>query len=103
MFYFSIFKQWLSQKQYEVDELKVYCEKNLSKYLSVETVVYSLKHADMHNAAVLKESCLKFMAAHFADVVNTSPWEELCKSGDGGDLVVEATRAIAKYIEAEKK
>ena len=89
-------------KQYQVEELKENCEEYLSASLSVDTVVSYFRVAHLHSAAILKEGCLKFMAAHFADVVNTSGWKELCKSGDG-DLMVETTQAIAKYMQAEAK
>ena len=70
----------------------------------MSTVVSYFRVAHLHSAAVLKESCLKFMAAHFVSVVNTSGWKELCINGGGdGKLVLEATQAIAKYIQAGKK
>ena len=90
-------------KQYQVKELKENCEEYLSTSLAVSTVVSYLRVAHLHGAAVLKESCLTFIAKNLVFLVNSSEWEELCKSGNSGDLVVEVTRAIAKYMQAEKK
>ena len=103
LFYFTFLVNVLSPKQYQVKELRDHCEEYLSTSLSLFTVVSHLQVAHLHSAAVLKESCLKFMAAHFADVVNTYDWEVFCKRGNSGQLMLEATRAIAKYMQAEAK
>ncbi|KAH9403207.1 hypothetical protein TYRP_015085 [Tyrophagus putrescentiae] len=89
--------------KYQVEELKENCEEYLSATLSLSTVIPRLKVAALHGAAVLKESCLAFIAKNLVYLVNSSEWEELCKSGNSGDLMVEVTRAIAKYMQAGKK
>ncbi|KAH9403206.1 hypothetical protein TYRP_015084 [Tyrophagus putrescentiae] len=91
--------------KYQVEELKENCEEYLSATLSAPTVIPRLKVAALHSAAALKESCLAFIAAHFVSVVNTSSWVNLCISGGGGgdgQLVVEATQAMAKSIQASE-
>lgn len=58
--------------------------------------------ADLYNADKLKENCLTFMASNFNQVVQTKDWELLCKA-EGGQKVLEVSRAIAKIQVSSKK
>lgn len=67
-----------------------------------DTVVDYLQDADLHNANILKNKCLTFIASNYNQVAQTENWERMCLKG-GGKLMVEVTRAIASKFQASKK
>lgn len=48
---------------YGLDRLKLLCEYELSKEVTVDTVASTLALADLHNCSQLKSYCLKFVAS----------------------------------------
>lgn len=81
--------------KYQVDDLKLYCQDQLSSLLKVENVVEVFLKADLYNAAILKEKCLLFISSNFKEVVMTKDWEQMCKSG--GEKMIEVSRFVGKY------
>lgn len=81
--------------QYQVDDLKLYCQDQLSSLLKVENVVEVFLKADLYNAAILREKCLVFISSNFKKVVLTKDWELMCKSE--GDKMIEVSRFVGKY------
>ena len=64
--------------KYQVKQLKTVCENNLSKTLSIVSVVETLLFADMHNAQHLKQSCIRFFISKRMLLPQTA-WEEIKK------------------------
>eukprot|EP00249_Psilotum_nudum_P017134 c26177_g5_i1 orf=211-1521(+) len=63
--------------RYGLDRLRLLCEHNLCKDVTVETVATTLALAEQHHAVELKSVCLKFAAANLAAVMLSDGFEYL--------------------------
>ena len=68
--------------KYQLDDLKSFCEQQLSKSLKVENAARMVQFAHMHNTPILKRRTLRFIASHGAEVRATTEWEEVKQHAD---------------------
>ena len=64
--------------KYQLEQLKILCENELSRTLSVDNVAETLVYADMHNAQHLKQSCIRLIISKRSEVPQTA-WKEIKK------------------------
>lgn len=84
--------------KYQVNALKVACERHLSQQLTAESAFPLLLHADLHSAAMLRENCLRYLAFHSAEVMasTATAWRQFTTSALP-ELVCEVvSRVVAK-------
>ncbi|UYV63478.1 SPOPL [Cordylochernes scorpioides] len=62
---------------YDLENLKIQCEKELITEVKIYTVTQILILAHIHSANQLKEYSIKFFKIHAADVVKTSEWKAM--------------------------
>jgi len=65
--------------KYEVTRLHLWCEQELSKYLSVTEVCHVLCQAHLYEAAQLEKTCLSWIKANQSAVVVTPAFSALAK------------------------
>ncbi|XP_077301228.1 uncharacterized protein LOC143921733 [Arctopsyche grandis] len=66
--------------RYELDALKLACEKSLSsRHLNKDNIFYYLNFADQYNAEYLKELCIEFIVTH-GDMIHGEQYAELSPS-----------------------
>jgi len=79
--------------KYQLDHLKLMCEEVLCRDVKVENVVDVLVLADKHNANQLKTICLKFIATHASETMQTPSWKSLKPAQEYHSLVTEVFEA----------
>jgi len=79
--------------KYQLDHLKLMCEEVLCRNVKVENVVDVLVLADKHNANQLKTVCLKFIATHASETMQTPSWKSLKPAQEYHSLVTEVFEA----------
>ena len=79
--------------KYQLDHLKLMCEEVLCRDVKVENVVDVLVLADKHNANQLKTVCLKFIATHASETMQTPSWKSLKPAQEYHGLVTEVFEA----------
>merc|ERR1712100_214594 len=65
--------------KYQVTRLHLWCEQELSKYLSVTEVCHVLCQAHLYEASQLEKTCLAWIKANQAAVVVTPAFSALAK------------------------
>ena len=66
--------------RFGVDRLKTICEMMMLSAISVESAAQILLAADLYNAELLRERCLRFILAHFDSVSLTPGFEEMSRA-----------------------
>lgn len=89
--------------QYQVEDLKVACDQILSTTLTVDSVVRLLYLADMHNASVLKDSCIDFMVENAYLVTHTPEWEKFSQTRPKLSVEVVRLMTTPKSVETLKR
>lgn len=84
-------------EEYQLECLKADCEVTLGKSLTAEKVIDVLMMADTHNADLLKEACLTYIARNIVNVKKSSAWSEE-KLKTNKDLWGEAMEHIVQLI-----
>uniref|UniRef100_A0A453LGC8 BTB domain-containing protein n=1 Tax=Aegilops tauschii subsp. strangulata TaxID=200361 RepID=A0A453LGC8_AEGTS len=83
---FEMWLQWLEDlfvaaDRYDLQLLKLICEKQLSEHISVSSVTSTLALAEKHHCCGLKEACLKFIQVQspscLQTVMATSGWDHI--------------------------
>uniref|UniRef100_A0A146KXW5 Speckle-type POZ protein n=1 Tax=Lygus hesperus TaxID=30085 RepID=A0A146KXW5_LYGHE len=63
--------------KYDMNKLKVICEKSLSAEISVSNAVKTLKLADLHGASSLKSRSLEFIKTCVPQIAASEDWQSL--------------------------
>ena len=79
--------------KYQLDHLKLMCEKVLCRDVKVENVIDVLVLADKHNANQLKTICLQFIATNASETMQTPSWKSLKPAQEYHSLVTEVFEA----------
>ncbi|XP_065207995.1 protein roadkill-like [Planococcus citri] len=88
----------MAADKYNLDGLKVMCEKELLKTLSVENAIDRLVLADMYRAKELRAKTINFIVANSAKVMNTKEWKSLSRSNCR--LVMDLCEALSHQMNA---
>jgi hypothetical protein len=62
--------------KYAIIPLKELCENYLADTLNDKTVAYMAAFSDTYSAEILQKACVKYIAAHQKDVLQTAEWKE---------------------------
>uniref|UniRef100_A0A0K8S5H1 BTB and MATH domain-containing protein 43 n=1 Tax=Lygus hesperus TaxID=30085 RepID=A0A0K8S5H1_LYGHE len=63
--------------QYQIDKLKVMCERSLSAKISVNNAIKILHLADLHRATSLKSKSLEFIKTRVPEISTSEDWPSL--------------------------
>ncbi|CEF62852.1 Speckle-type POZ protein [Strongyloides ratti] len=64
-------------EKYDIISLKNLCEKELLTKISNDNVCMILQNADIYNANILKDICIKMISQSFKKVMKTKEWDQL--------------------------
>ena len=76
--------------RFGVDRLKKRCEEVMQRAISIDTAAHILLAADVHNAEVLRERCMRYILTHFDAVSVSAGFEEMSRASL--DLNLEVIR-----------
>lgn len=82
--------------RYDLEDLKLLCDKVLLQQLSAQNAASILLLADTYHSMKLKEEVMKFAVLNFEAVITSSDFVELCKASPM--LVAEFNLAHADYM-----
>lgn len=80
--------------RYQLERLKIICERKLCQFITVTNVCSILVRADMHGSGYLKEKCLEFINHNCLQVTETESWNLLAE--EHPRLLVSAYKSLAK-------
>ena len=69
-------KLLIAAEKYQVADLKHLCEESLSVNITLDNVLDTLELADLHNAANLRATALKFIGENAKEVASQKEWRE---------------------------
>ena len=77
--------------KYQLARLKVLCENELSRSISVETVAECLVFAYLHQADQLKDKCVSYIIRNRSAVMKTPGWREVAEYSE---LLLQLFQAV---------
>lgn len=81
-------------EEYELENLRLACEQELSRSITVENVLSMLVLADTHRARYLKATCLDFVVANSSSLLKSEEWDQLKKSKQHEDTRMEVLEEL---------
>lgn len=79
-------------EKYNVQNLKMICEENLSSNLSANNICHITAFADLYSADTLKNACFEFICENSKSILKSNDWETLKCSH------LDLTNKILEYI-----
>ena len=83
-------------EEYELENLRLVCEQELSRSITVENVLAMLVLAHTHRARYLKATCLDYIVANSSSLLISEEWDELKKSKQHEDIRMEILEELLK-------
>lgn len=78
--------------KYCVNQLKIVCENQLTKFINEDNTIELLVVSYLHNSVKLKKKCFKYLAENVTKVIKKPNWEHLEKNYPG--LLAEAFKVL---------
>lgn len=80
--------------KYQLERLKIICERKLCNFITVHNVCSVLVRADMHGSRYLKDKCLEFINLNCMQVTETQAWTIMAEQHPR--LLMIAFKSLAK-------
>ena len=81
--------------KYGVRDLKIACENELARKLTVDNAITTHILADIHNAKTLRQVCLHFISCCSSEVMKSDSWKELKSMEKEHLYLLELIEALA--------
>jgi speckle-type POZ protein len=80
--------------KYQLDDLKLFCERQLVSILNFQNAARIIQFAHLHNAPELKKATLQFISKNVMNVRATKEWEQVKQCPEIVDEIIQAMHTV---------